>query len=145
MTSFPFDRYEEAHAIVLNELSTLSIPVQMPNQSIDIDGEFLRYSLINNPGINTGSFSGLLIVDMFVAANMGLRRALDIARSLDALFLRKSLSLPAGTDEDGNPIEVRPVFQCITSTFIDQGQDPYTPTLHRFSLQYVIHFFQKEN
>ena len=66
--------------------------------AVDSSSEFIRVSVIpSGRGINRHSLTGILIIDIFISAGKGTRRAFEIADKLDSYLLNKSLTTDSST------------------------------------------------
>lgn len=91
-------------------------------------GEFVRVSVIpGGNGINAKSVSGILVLDIFIAAGEGPSRAFLIADKLDQYLVYKTVQTDAGGST-----------QFFKSALAPSGLDPSTRTLYRYS--YTIPF-----
>lgn len=82
--------------------------------------EFIRVNIIpQGKGVNPKSTSGILSIDIFIAAGNGPKRASFIADKLDDFLVGKSIATGTGTT------------QCLTSSMTHRGTDKDNPKLHR--------------
>ncbi len=90
-------------------------------------GEFIRVSVIpGGAALNRRSASGVLIIDIFIAAGSGSKRANLIADVLDEFLVNKTLSTGYGNTQLG------------ISSLVHKGLDKANPTL--FFSSYSIPF-----
>jgi len=94
--------------------------------------EFIRVSIIpTGPGVNLRSVSGVLIIDIFVEANKGPKRASFIADKLDTFLSGKNL-MPT----------TRISIQLGSSSISPLGLDPDNPSLYRTSYTIPFNYFE---
>lgn len=92
--------------------------------------EFIRVSIVpGGEGINLNSVSGVLIIDIFVSAGMGLKRSSVIADRLDSYLVGKSFTTSSG------------VLQLAGSGLAHKGVDKDDPSLHRSAYTVSFNFF----
>ncbi len=66
--------------------------------AVKSSNHFIRVSVIpSGKGINRYSTKGILIIDIFITAGKGIRKALEIADRLDAYLVNKSISTHTGS------------------------------------------------
>lgn len=95
--------------------------------SMGVKTEFIRVSVIpSGKGLNLGSASGVIIIDIFTPAGKGPRRSSFIADKLDMYLVGTSVTTAAGT------------VQCGISTMNPRGVDSDNQGLHW--AQYTIPF-----
>ena len=97
----------------------------------DLSGEFIRISVIPSlTGYNINSISGLLLIEIFVAANEGPSRIFAIADKLDLFLIGKTIktsssnkvqfkgsALSAGSNDSDNPTLYRNTYSIPFSYF----------------------------
>ena len=86
-------------------------------------GEFIRVNIVGDgQGLNLTSISGVVIIDIFVAAGNGPTKANLIADTLDSYLVGKSFRLtpPKNT-------------QFLNSNMVYSGRDPDNPSLSNYS------------
>lgn len=89
--------------------------------------EFVRVSVIpSGAALNRISASGILIIDIFIPAGSGSKRAALIADTLDNFLVNKTIATGAGSTQFG------------VSSLAHKGADKANPTLHVSS--YTIPF-----
>jgi hypothetical protein len=100
------------------------IPTFPSNMSFDkVPRKFILLNIIKSgAGVNLKSISGQLIIDIFIAAGEGPTQASNIADTLDAFLVGKTLNKT----------------QFFESSTTELGKDKVNPTLYR--IQYVIPF-----
>jgi hypothetical protein len=98
--------------------------------SVGTKTEFIRVSLIpSGKGLNLGSASGVIIIDIFTPAGKGPQRFSFIADKLDMYLAGKSVTTSAGT------------VQCGISTMNPRGADVDNPGLHWSQYTIPFNFF----
>lgn len=96
--------------------------------AIEPGNEYVRVSIIpRGRGINPQSLSGILIIDIFIPAGNGQKRASFIADKLDTYLSCKTLSASSTYS-----------IQCSQSSLVFSGIDADNPALYRAS--YTIPF-----
>ena len=97
----------------------------------DTGSEFIRVDVISNAkGVNIGSISGVLIIDIFVSAGKGPARANFIADRLDTYLVGKSFQLSAPSST-----------QFLNSTMAFVGRDPENKALSRYHYTIPFNYF----
>lgn len=92
--------------------------------------EFLRVTIVpSGAGLNLGSISGLLIIDIFVAAGNGPKRPYELADKLDSYLVGKSFSTGVGTTQLSN------------SSIEERGRDNDNEALYRTIYSIPFNFF----
>jgi len=96
----------------------------------EIGSEFIRISIIpSGRGLNLMSLSGMIIVDIFVPANEGPKRASIIADTLDSYLVGKTI-VNGGTLQLGG------------SSVDNDGYDKENPSLYRVTYSIPFNFFE---
>jgi hypothetical protein len=99
--------------------------------SVTQDTEFIRVSVIpSGQGINLISSSGLVLIDIFISAGNGPRRASLIADKLDQYLVGKSLV----TENNANT-------QFGQSSLVTRGLDRDNPTLYASTYSIPFNYF----
>jgi len=94
--------------------------------------EFIRVSVIpSGYGVNLKSISGVIIVDIFVEANKGPKRASFIADKLDTFLSGKSITVATGI-----------VVQLDRSAVSPNGLDSDNPSLYRTTYTIPFNYFE---
>jgi hypothetical protein len=89
--------------------------------------EFIRVSVIpSGKPINRYSLAGILIIEIFIAAGSGTRRAMIIADTLDSYLVDQSKKTSAGVTQFG------------ISSLAHNGPDKALPVIHKST--YTINF-----
>jgi hypothetical protein len=93
--------------------------------------EFIRVTIIGSgKGINRVSISGIFMVEIFIPAGVGVRRANEIADKLDEYLVNKSVSTVSGNQS-----------QFGISTMVHNGVDKDVPLLHKSTYTLTFNFF----
>lgn len=96
----------------------------------DTGSTYIRVDVVaGNPGVNLGSVSGLMSIDVFTPAGVGPRRANEIADALDRFLVGKNIQTLNGA------------LQFSKSTFTTRGVDRANPTLLRGVYSIPFNFF----
>jgi hypothetical protein len=99
--------------------------------AVNSSNEFIRVSVVpSGRGLNRHSIAGVLIIDIFIAAGKGTRRAFEIADSLDAYLLNKTLSTASDT-----------ITQFGFSSINLGTEDKENKTLYKSSYSITFNFF----
>ena len=89
--------------------------------ALNTQGEYLRIDIIpSGEGVNLGSTSGILMIDIFTSAGNGPNRATLLADKLDEYLVGRSLSTVSGN-----------VTQFFDSAMEFRGRDPDNKSLSR--------------
>jgi hypothetical protein len=97
--------------------------------------EFIRVSVIpSGNGLNRNSTKGILIIDIFIPAGEGTRRAFEIADALDSHLVNKSIKHLTDTAQT----------QFGFSSISPNGVDKDTPSLYRVTYSITFNYFCKE-
>jgi len=100
--------------------------------AMDAGTEFIRVSIIPaGPGINLKSVSGIVLIEIFVEANKGPKRASYIADKLDIFLSGKNL-MPT----------TKIAIQLGSSAISPLGNDPDNPSLYRTSYTIPFNYFE---
>jgi hypothetical protein len=92
--------------------------------------EFIRVSVIpSGKPINRYSLAGILIIDIFIAAGSGTRRAMIIADTLDKYLLDQSKKTGTGTTQFG------------ISSLVHNGPDKALPIIHKSTYTIDFNFY----
>jgi hypothetical protein len=92
--------------------------------------EFIRVSVIpSGKPINRYSLAGILIIDIFIAAGSGTRRAMVIADVLDKYLVNKSKNTGSGVTQFG------------ISSLTHVGPDKALPVIHKSTYTITFNFF----
>jgi hypothetical protein len=105
----------------------------LPSNFLEMNAgtEFIRISIIpSGPGVNIRSVSGVVIIDIFVPASVGLKRANIIADTLDEYLIGKFLSVDPGSNT-----------QFFMSALLHKGPDRDNASLHRSSYTIPFNYF----
>jgi hypothetical protein len=93
--------------------------------------EYIRVNIIpSGTGVNLKSVSGVLIIDIFIAAGQGPKRTGLIADILDGFLVGKERRTSSGGST-----------QLLGSSLSDEGNDKANPTLHRSSYTIPFNYF----
>ena len=99
--------------------------------SVTQDSEYIRVSVIpSGRGINLNSTSGLVLIDIFISAGNGPRRASLIADKLDKYLVGKSIV----TQDNANT-------QFGQSSLVTKGLDRDNPTLYASTYSIPFNYF----
>ncbi len=97
--------------------------------------EFIRVSVVpSGAGINRNSIKGILIIDIFIPAGQGTRRAFEIADALDSHLVNKTIPHLLDTSRT----------QFGFSSISPSGVDKDNPSLYRVSYSITFNYFSKE-
>jgi hypothetical protein len=89
--------------------------------------EYIRVSIIpGSSGVNRNSIAGVVIIDIFIAANNGAHRAFEIADKLDSHFCNKTFDN----------------VQFKTSTLGEGKEDKVNPLLFRMGYTIPFNYFE---
>jgi len=95
-----------------------------------ISGECIRVSILTGGlGVNFYSTSGLVQIEIFVEADNGVRRAIEIVDLLESLLGGKVKKVSEGT------------LQLGTGTAVPIGNDPENPSLYKFLYSITFNFY----
>ena len=108
------------------------VPTYPSNFSIpETVDEFIRVNIVpSGSGLNLQSKSGILIIDIFAAANEGLTRFFVIADKLDTFLVGESVSTSLNN-----------VTQFSNSALSGASKDPDRPSLARMSYSISFNYF----
>ena len=108
-----------------NNISTYPSNYEIPST----DNEFIKIEVLplnTNSGYSRAGVQGLIIIQVYVTANKGIRRLMEIADLLDSLLQNKTLS--NGTKTESSSISIL-------------GQDRDNPNLFRGDYTVNFKFF----
>jgi hypothetical protein len=124
---------EDVFSIFASDSWTSENIKTFPNNYIAVGSgdEFIRVTIIGSgKGINRVSISGVFMVEIFIPAGVGVRRANEIADKLDEYLVNKSVSTVLGN-----------VSQFGTSSMVHNGIDKDSPLLHKSTYTLTFNFF----
>lgn len=124
---------EDVFSVFAQEAWTNEGIKTFPNNYIAVGSgdEFIRVTIISSgKGINKMSMSGVFMVEIFIPAGVGVRRANEIADKLDSYLENKTASTTLGNNTQfGN------------SSMVHNGVDKDTPLLHKSTYTLTFNFF----
>jgi hypothetical protein len=98
--------------------------------AVNSGNEFIRVSVIpSGKPINRDSLAGILIIDIFIPAGAGTRRAMGIADTLDKYLVDKSKQTSTGVTQFG------------ISSLVHNGLDKALLSLHRSTYTIAFNFY----
>ncbi len=114
-----------------NEWKAESLEIVPANFAAKGSKEYIRVNIIpSGIGINKESISGILLIDIFIAAGNGSKRTFEIADKLDLYLAYKSLSSEAGI-----------VTQFLGSSLSPSGLDKDNKLLYRSLYTIPFNYF----
>ena len=109
-----------------------NIPTR-PSNYIEVNPlpKYIRTNIVHSgAGVNSGSLSGLLIIDIFTPYGLGTEDAFSIADALDRYLVSKSINTADG------------LVQFKSSAFQGNGQDSVNSSLYRSTYTIPFNFFR---
>lgn len=130
-------KYERIQADVFSIFSQLAWKAEQIKTypvnyiSVTQESEYIRVSIVpTGKGINLVSSSGLVLIDIFISAGNGPRRASLIADKLDKYLVGKNII----TQDTVNT-------QFGQSSLVNKGLDPDNPTLYASTYSIPFNYF----